>query len=326
MSKKSLIAEWEEQSFIQFAMPHKNSDWKPYLKDAIKTFSIIINRITKTQKVIVLYSNRKDLKYLKNNSNLILKKMATNDTWCRDFGAISIKNGDDIQLLDFGFNGWGLKYSSNFDNKTTKQIGFKNQICTKNLILEGGSIDFNGVDTLLTTSACLLESNRNPQYSKNKIEHILKYELGIKNIIWLNRGFLEGDDTDSHIDMLARFVSNDTIVYQSCDDKRDIHYKELKLMEKELKKTNFKLIKLPWIKPIYFDKERLPASYANFLITNKNVIVPLYRDKNDKKALKIFNRIFPTRKVIGVDATTLIKQHGSIHCITMNYPKGVKLK
>jgi agmatine deiminase len=141
----------------------------------------------------------------------------------------------------------------------------------------------------------------------------------LKKVIWLTHGFLEGDDTDSHIDTLARFVNRDTIVYVKCYDKSDIHYKELNKMEKELKKTKFNLIPLPLPKPIYFENEKLPATYVNFLIINRAVLVPIYNDKQDKKVIKIFQNLFPDRKIIPINSNTLIKQHGSIHCVTKEY-------
>lgn len=326
---KKLFAEWEEQSFIQFAMPYKNSDWKDNYKNAIKIVSKIINIITSYQKVLLIYKNSSSLKYINKNKNLIIKKIKINDIWCRDYGAISYKNlkTSEIELYNFQFNGWGLKYASNFDNQVTKKIGFKNKIIDKNMILEGGSFDFNGVDTLITTETCLLENNRNITMSKNKIDKKLKKLFGLKKVIWLKNGAIKGDDTDSHIDMLARFVNKNTIVYQTPNI----------AMEKELqnlKKDGFKIIPLPKIKSIYdfYDKDKnkkrkLPASYVNFLITNKAVILPIYNDKNsDKKVIKIFQKLFKDRKIIPINATELIKQNGSIHCISMNYAKEVNLQ
>ena len=184
--------------------------------------------------------------------------------------------------------------------------------------MEGGSIDTNG-EVLLTNTQCLLEKNRNYPLSQKQIEKFLIKTLKVKKVIWLNHGFLEGDDTDSHIDTLARFANKNTIMYVKCTDKNDIHYKELKKMEKELKKTKFRLVPLPLPKPIYFDNERLPATYVNFLITNKAVLVPIYNCKYDKKALKIFKQTFPNKSIIPINSNILIRQHGSIHCVTKEY-------
>ena len=233
------------------------------------------------------------------------------------FGAISVKINNEIKLLDFKFNGWGLKFPSNYDNLISREIF--NIYKSYNFVLEGGSIDTNG-QVLLTTSQCLLEPNRNYPLTKEEIENFLKKELFVKEIIWLNNGFLEGDDTDSHIDTLARFVNENTIVYCKCEDKKDIHYEALQKMENELKKTKFNLIPLPLPSPKYYKNERLPATYANFLITNEAVILPIYEDKKDKYVIDLFKKIF-NREIIPINANILIRQHGSIHCITKEYFK-----
>ena len=318
-----LPAEWEKQKFIQLVFPHKNSDWKYYLKDAELTFINIAENIAKYQKCLVICNDKKYTKQLFNNvNNIKFIQIKSNDTWSRDFGGITIFNNTKKEILDFGFNGWGLKFASNLDNKITQKMLKKNiikNVKKMDIILEGGSIDSNGNGTLLTTSECLLENNRNSYLSKKQIDKKLKKYFGLKNIIWLNNGFLKGDDTDSHIDTLARFVDKNSIVYNKCYDKNDIHFKKLNKMEKELKKTNFNLIPIPLPKAIYFENERLPATYANFLIINNAVLIPTYNNKYDKKALKIFQKIFQNRDIIAIDCSTLIKQHGSLHCVTMQY-------
>jgi len=310
-----LIPEWEKQKFIQLVLPHKNTDWSCCLKEALKIFKKIAFSIAKYEKVLICYQNKKSLKGFK-HKNFIFKKVKNNDTWARDFGAISIKKNGKIKLLDFVFNGWGLKFPSNLDNQISKKV-FK-KLKSYNFVLEGGSVDTNG-EILLTNTQCLLEKNRNYPLSKKKIEKCLKKSLKVKKVIWLNYGFLEGDDTDSHIDTLARFVNKNTIVYHKCYDKNDIHYKELQKMEKELKQTKFNLIPLPLPNPIYFEGERLPASYVNFLIINKAVLLPTYNCKYDKKVIEIFTKLFPDREIIPINSNTLIKQHGSIHCVTKEY-------
>lgn len=271
--------------------------------------------------------------------SLHIVRVETNDTWARDFGAISVevrKNAEtskrtsnsakqgNIRLLDFGFNGWGLKFSANFDNAITRKVFKSGLISTKELVLEGGSIDSNGAGVLLTNTQCLLESNRNPHLSKTQIERKLKRYFGLKSLLWLNSGFLAGDDTDSHIDTLARFITPDTIAYIACDEPKDMHYSALKAMESELKALRqpnnkpYKLIKLPFTKPIFdSDKVRLPASYANFLFVNNALLVPIYGDKNDSLALQILAKALPQHKIIGIDCRTLILWHGSLHCVSM---------
>ena len=310
-----LIPEWEKQTFVQLVFPHKNTDWACCLEEAIKTFSEIAYAIAQYEKVLICYEDENTVKHLK-HKNFIFKRINNNDTWARDFGAISVKMNNKIKLLDFKFNGWGLKFPANYDNLISRKIF--NIHKSYNFVLEGGSIDTNG-KILLTTSRCLLEENRNYPLTKEEIEEFLKKELFINKIIWLNYGFLEGDDTDSHIDTLARFVNENTIVYCKCEDKKDIHYEELKKMEEELKKTDFNLIPLPLPNPKYWDNHRLPATYANFLIINNAVLLPIYEDKKDKYVYDLFCEIFPEREIVPINANTLIKQHGSIHCITKEY-------
>jgi len=313
--------------------PHKNTDWNEYLDEALSTFVNIAKTIQKYQKVLIVANEVTKVKSLfQNKRNLIFVKINSDDTWSRDFGGITVKTNDKLTILDFKFNAWGKKFPYKLDNQITKHLKLKGLLKSYShksipFVLEGGAIDTNAEGVLLTTSKCLLEKNRNPHLMKSTIEKEIKNHLGIQKVLWLQNGTLIGDDTDSHIDTLARFVNKDTIVYQSCDDKNDEHYNELKQMEEELKSfTNidgnkFKLIALPWIEAKYFEKERLPATYANFLFINGAILVPTYNDKNDKKCLAIFKQLFPKKDIIGIDCTTLIKQHGSLHCVTMQYPK-----
>jgi len=314
-----MIPEWYKQTFVQLVMPHKKTDWACCLQEALKTFEEIAYAIAKYQKVLICYQDKDTIKNLK-HKNFIFKKVKNNDTWVRDFGALSIKKNGKIKLLDFVFNGWGLKYPANFDNQISKQLF---NVKSYNFVLEGGSVDSNG-EVLLTNTQCLLEKNRNYPLSKKQIEKFLIKTLKIKKVIWLNHGFLEGDDTDSHIDTLARFANKNTILYTKCYDKKDIHYKELLKMEKELKKTGFNLIPLPLPKPIYYNNERLPATYANFLIINKAVLLPIYDCEYDDEVIKIFKKVFKNREIIPINANTLIKQHGSIHCVTKEYFHEIK--
>lgn len=322
MSKR-LLAEWEKQEAIILAMPHRNTDWKPYLKKAQNKFIELIKHISRFQKVVVLYSNKADIAKVQDNSNVILLNIATNDTWCRDFAPLTLldsKNNKRI-MLDFIFNAWGMKYPANLDNLASKQIYklFKNStLKQKNFILEGGSIDSNGT-SLLTTTKCLLEPNRN-KLSKNKIEQRLKKYLHIKNIYWLESGELLGDDTDSHIDNLARFINKDTIVYLKCYDKRDIHYKSLESMERELQKLPFKLVPLPLPKPIFYKNKRLPASYVNFLFINNAILVPTFGDKRDAEVISIFKNLIKDREIIPIDSRLFIREGGGIHCLSMQIP------
>lgn len=330
-----LPAEWEKQSAIIITIPHKDSDWKAYLKQSQNKIIEIITHISRFQAVIVIYKYQKDIRLLQNKNNIYLVNISTNDTWCRDFAPICMIKNNKIIMLDFIFNAWGLKFAANLDNTLSKKL-YKNgildniskniQLKSKNFILEGGSIDTNGKGVLLTTSQCLLESNRN-NLSKNKIEKKLKKYFNAKLVLWLQNGFLSGDDTDCHIDNLARFVDSNTIVYLQCNNRSDKHYKALNAMEKELKAFRntdgkaFKLIPVPMPKAVFYKKTRLPASYINFLLINNAVLLPVFSDKNDEIAINIFKKLFKDREIIPIDSRILIRQGGSIHCLSMNIPK-----
>ena len=198
------------------------------------------------------------------------------------------------------------------------------------LVLEGGSIESDGAGTLLITAACLLSPNRNPHLSREQIESLLKEQLGVERILWLHRGWLAGDDTDSHIDTLARLCPDDTILYTACDDPADEHFEELAAMKRELEGLRsrenrpYRLIPLPFPAAKQgLDDERIPATYANFLIINGAVLVPTYEDRHDAAALAAVGLSFPGREIIGINCSSIILQHGSLHCLTMQLPKGV---
>lgn len=345
---KKFFAEWEKQEAILLVFPHKNTDWKPYLEEVRETFCQILYAIIQVQSCLLICDNKKQVKdfiqnfFTQNHYDLKLTKrlycieLPTNDTWARDFGGISILNQNKIQILDYGFNGWGLKFPANYDNQITQKLkikGILKNVKTKKLILEGGSIESNGEGILLTNTQCLLEANRNPSYSQAKIEKILKKDLGLKQILWLNYGYLSGDDTNSHIDTLVRFIDKKTLVYVRCENPKDEHYEALCKMEEELQNLRdldnkpFKLIPLPFCEPIYYKDKRLPATYANFLFINGAILFPIYGDKNDKKAMNTLQKACPKHKVIPIDCSILIRQGGSLHCISMQFPKGsLKLK
>ncbi|MDD3477163.1 MAG: agmatine deiminase family protein [Sulfurimonas sp.] len=329
---KRFIAEFEEQSFTQIIFPHKNSDWVEYLDEAETNFENIIKEIIKYQKCLVVCADIKDVqRRFEPNKNLFFVEYETNDTWARDCSALCVENGTKIELLDFTFTGWGGKFDASKDNAMSKKISgsYSAKLRSIDLILEGGAIESNGVDTILTTSECVLNKNRNSTLSKEQTTQILKDEFGMSKILYLNHGYLAGDDTDSHVDTLARFVDERTIMYVKCKDKDDEHYRELKLMEEELeafaKDEGFTLVALPMSSACYFDDERLPATYANFLFINGAILVPTYGVKEDAEALAVFKRIFPTKDIVPINCFTLIKQHGSLHCVTMNFAKGVEL-
>lgn len=331
-------AEWYPQSAIQIAWPHPQTDWMEILDEVTACYVQFSKEILKHQKLVVVCSNSGDAaKHFSDEekSKLVTVEVETNDTWARDHAGISIFEGGKPVMIDFGFNGWGLKFAANHDNQITRQlfektvyhrnVGYKNKI---NFILEGGAIESDGKGTLMTTSHCLLAPNRNQPMKQGEIEDFLKKNLGVNRILWLNHGYLAGDDTDSHIDTLVRFCNENTIAYVKCEDEKDEHFSELLKMEKELTdfKTSegnpYKLIPLPMADAVYQDGYRLPATYANFLIINHAVLMPTYSSPKDGIAREQLQKAFPDREVIGIDCNALIKQHGSLHCVTMQLPEG----
>jgi len=327
---KCLIAEFEEQSFTQIIFPHKDTDWRDYLLDAQKNFIEIINTIIKYQKCLVVCDDVDSVKkHFKDDKNLFFVEYKTDDTWARDCSCLCVRDDDEVELLDFVFNGWGGKFDAQRDDAMSQNISKHYSIRPKSIdfILEGGGIESNGDGILLTTSSCMLNQNRNKNLDAQKVDAGLKNYFGAKEVLYLNHGYLAGDDTDSHIDTLVRFVDAQTLMYVRCRDMDDEHYKELKLMEDELKtiasRYDFKLIPLPMPDAVYDENERLPATYANFLFVNGAILVPTYGVKQDAEALEIFRQTFRCRDVVGIDCQTLIKQHGSLHCVTMNFACGV---
>jgi agmatine deiminase len=256
-------------------------------------------------------------------------EIPTNDTWIRDYGYISIEQDGEVKLLDFTFDGWGGKYEASLDNAVNSRLHQKGylgitRLETIDFVLEGGSIESDGAGTILTTSTCLCNPNRNGGLTKQQIEEKLQTYLGAQRVLWLDHGYLAGDDTDSHIDTLARFVNPTTIMYVKCEDREDEHYEALQKMETQLQGFTttegkpYTLIPLPMCEAKYNDKkERLPATYANFLITNDALVYPTYEDKNDEKAGALFKEVFPDKEVIPVNCLKLIEQGGSLHCSTM---------
>jgi agmatine deiminase len=331
-------AEWETQGAVLLAWPHENTPWAPHLEEVQCNYLEIIRAILRFEPIILASPDKIQSQLIRRNitsKKLVLYEIPGNDTWARDFGPVTVFRDGKPTLTDFTFNGWGQKYQAQKDNMITcnlHKLGAfgKTKLESVGFVLEGGSIESDGCGTILTTSKCLLNPNRNRGLSKKRIEEKLETFLGAKRILWLEHGHLEGDDTDSHIDTLARFATENTIVHVSCDNTNDVHYRELKLMEKDLKSFRtasgrpYRLISLPWPDAKYDDAgNRLPATYANFLIMNDAVLVPTYRDKKDSAALKAVQDAFPDHKVIGINCLPLIRQHGSLHCVTMQIPKGV---
>lgn len=333
---RRLPAEWEPQGGIIISWPHKDTDWSYMLEEVSLCFSEIVTAIADEQPVVVITPNKRIAEpYLikARQDNIIYAEMPTNDTWARDFGPITVYDGDSPVILDFGFNGWGLKFAADKDNLLTSCLTGKSILTARyenlrGFILEGGSIESDGKGTLLTTSRCLLSPNRNPEMSKVGIEEYLKQKFGLTQVLWLDHGYLAGDDTDSHIDTLARLAPHDTIIYVGCNNPEDEHHAELQAMKEQLHTmltpdgNPYNLIELPMPDPIYDeDGARLPATYANFLIMNRSILLPTYNQPmNDELAAQMLRISFPDHEVRKIDCRPLIKQHGSLHCVTMQVP------
>lgn len=344
MSDPRLPAEWEPQDAVMLTWPHRDSDWAPHLDDVTQLYEALVAVIVDYADVIIVVPEG-ELEAIRTRletmrvplEDVHLYPVPSNDTWARDHGPLTVQTSAGLKLLDFQFNGWGNKHPHQLDNAITvalhQQGAFPGATLeAQNWILEGGSIEVDGQGTLLTTSACLLNANRNADLSREEIESRLKAAFGVRKINWLNHGYLQGDDTDSHIDTLARLCPNNTIVYVQCDDPRDEHYAELQAMEAELAALTcadgeaYRLIPLPWPGAVYSDSDderRLPATYANFLIINGAVLVPQYDCLTDEDALEQVAQAFPGYDIVGIPSQTLIEQGGSLHCITMQIPEGV---
>lgn len=341
-----LPAEFEAQAFVQLTWPHRNTDWAYIYDEVIECYCNMAREISKREPLLIVAQHPNEvIEALASRNiptqNIRMFSCKTNDTWARDHGFITCVHNEQKILMDFQFNGWGMKFASNFDNQINKNLYDADAVegiytnCL-DFVLEGGSIESDGEGTILTTSPCLLAPNRNDVMNKAEIEIQLCQFFNAERVLWLNHSWLAGDDTDGHVDTVARFCDKKTIAYVQCEDENDEHYVELKAMEDELKsfKTTdgepYKLIPLPMPSSICAEDEedengnpqRLPATYANFLIMNGAVLVPTYgQKKNDEIAISRLQEAFPDREIVGIDCNVLIKQHGSLHCCTMQFPK-----
>ena len=321
-----MLAEWEHQSQVQLTWPHKDTDWAPILDEITAVYEEMAREIRKREPL------------------LIVDAIPHNDTWARDHGFITVeatlspRNAEPYHsseeeresrlfLLDFCFNGWGEKFEAKLDNQINKNLyeqGLVKGIYEDHLdfVLEGGSIESDGKGTIFTTECCLMAPHRNQPLTKAEIEERLKNWLGAERIVWLQHGSLIGDDTDGHIDTLVRVCPDDTLLYTG----GDADHPDLQLMERELEALRtldgkpYRLLRLPLPRPIYDNGDRLPATYANYLVINGAVLVPTYKQPDlDREAMSIIQLAFPDREIVGIDCCAVIKQHGSLHCCTMQY-------
>ena len=340
-----LLPEWAEQDAVMLTWPHTATDWRDNLTAVEPVYIQLCAEISQHQRVVIVCHSdtlKTHIVQLLTSNDINLSRVhfvttPCNDTWARDHGPLTcanIDNPSELSILNYTFNGWGNKFESTLDNQINevlvKQLADPvNRYQQIDLVLEGGGVEINEHGVLLTTSECLLNPNRNPSLSPAQIEEKLKQQLGVSSFLWVDNGYLAGDDTDSHIDTLVRFAPNNTLVYVKCDDTTDEHFNALDKMHTQIKgfKTPsghpYTLIDLPWPKAVFnTDGDRLPATYANFLIINDAVLVPTYNDENDAKALGQVQLAYPEHSIIGVNCLPIIHQFGSLHCITMQLPRG----
>ncbi len=307
--KRRMLAEWEPQRAVQLTWPNKDTDWAPILPEITAVYEEMRREIAQRETV------------------LVVDDIPHNDTWARDHGFITVEEDGQLILLDFKFNGWGEKFAADLDNDINRQIYGRHMVegvyePHLDFVLEGGSIESDGRGTVFTTTSCLLAPHRNQPLTQAEIEQRLKAWLGADRIVWLHHGTLMGDDTDGHIDTLVRIAPNDTLLYIGAD----AEHPDLLLMEQELQQLRtmdgrpYRLLRLPMPRPIREDDERLPATYANYLVINGVVLVPTYAQPDlDAEALRTIGEAFPDRTIIGIDCRAVIRQHGSLHCCTMQY-------
>ena len=331
-------AEWAPHTATWLSWPHKEESWPGKIGLVYAKYCEFIKVVAEGELVRINVKDDVMQAFAKQQLELVgadmskieFYKFPTNDAWCRDHGPAFLINPQTKEkvVVDWGYNAWGGKYPP-FDlddvipTRIAKQFGLP--VYHPGIVMEGGSVDFNGAGTVLTTTACLLNENRNPHLNKQQIEEYLHNFYGIKQVLWLGDGII-GDDTDGHIDDITRFVNEDTVVTVVEDNPADENYHILQQNLQTLKTMRLlngkqlNIVELPMPDPVIYDGQRLPASYANFYIANSAVIVPTYRCANDDKALAIIQQCFPDRKVIGIDSTDIIWGLGSFHCLSQQEP------
>lgn len=332
----SFPAEWVKHEATWLSWPHKEASWPGKLHTVYEPYCQFIKIVATGEKVRI---NVKD-EAMKAFATAELEKVGadlnqiefyfneSNDAWCRDHGPAFVVNGNEKAVVDWGYNAWGDKYPPyDLDDVIPTKIAehFNLPLFLPNIVMEGGSVEFNGAGTILTTTACLLNENRNPHLNKEQIETYLKEFYGQEQVLWLGDGIV-GDDTDGHIDDITRFVNEDTVLTVVESNPLDENYMLLQENLEALKAMKLKdgrslnIVELPMPSPVIYDDTRLPASYANFYIANAAVIVPIFGDVNDQKALDIIQGCFPDRKVVGINSVDIIWGLGSFHCLSQQEP------
>lgn len=335
-----LYPEWATQDAVLITWPHAESDWREILPEVEANYLAIATAILRYETLVVVLPEGKEIASQlpqELRSRLVELHLPSNDTWARDYAPLCCSVRGKKRIVDFRFNGWGLKFASNYDNMISRRLhamGFfapDAEWCNQQmLVLEGGSIDANSRAEVLTTRRCLTEPNRNIFTDEApSLDSQLASILGVRQIIYIEHGAIEGDDTDGHVDTLVRFIDDSTLAYVAPTDPNSINYQELRAMEEELlqyeqiKENGYRLLALPDVATLRDENgEPLPATYANFLFVNGALLVPTYGVPQDKEALEILQKALPDREVVGINCRTLTRQHGSLHCATMQFPKG----
>jgi agmatine deiminase len=335
-----LPAEWEPQSAMLITWPHAEGDWGQVLDDIEPVYVAIARHCAEVQPVWIVCQDTSHttlvMEHLRtgavNTDNVRLLTAPYNDTWIRDYGPLAVVESGQWRLLDFHFDGWGGRHDARLDDQVNTRLATAGvfgsiPLLRRPHVLEGGSLDTDGAGTLMTTACCLLGASRNPGMHRADWERLFAEEFGCKHILWLEYGYLQGDDTDGHVDTLARFCSEDTIVHVNCSEPNDPNYIELQRMSEQLQTfrrldgTKYRLAELP-APPFMRNQEGqlLPASYANFIIINERVLVPMSGAPSDEIAMETLRDCFPDRELIGIDSRAIVQQGGSLHCASMQLP------
>lgn len=330
-------AEWERHAATWLSWPHNPETWPGKFEVIPSRFAELAKTIARFEPVRILAGGEEVMadakRYVGGESNIQLFDIETNDAWCRDHGPMFLANEkrslERAAIVDWEYNAWGGKYPPfNKDNAVPSQIAAleKRRRFAPGIVLEGGSVEGNGLGTILTTESCLLNRNRNLNMNRDTVERLLADYLGATNVLWLDRGELAGDDTDGHIDQLARFVNPTTIVAAWEDRIDDVNHQPLRANFEQLSRMTdqdgnlFSVIRLPLPKPKHYEGNRLPASYCNFYFANGSMIVPQFDDPADAVAIEILQGLCPDRQVVGVASLDLVWGLGSIHCLTQQEP------
>lgn len=328
-----LLPEWAQQEAVMLVWPDQYTDWQPWLNDVQNAYLEIIQTLNQGNTAVLLLVRENQLEHCKNllkqDARVLLLKADYNDTWIRDYGFLTCKSSSGALPIEFIFNGWGQKFDASKDNQLNQQVLSK--LCQKpiksvELVLEGGAIEIDQDGTLLSTQLCLTNSKRNGDKSIDAYQKVFQQSLGANKSVIFQNGHLEGDDTDGHIDTLVRFTPDRGLVIQSSFNRpSDSHFNNLSALVTECQAAfeSHQIFELPLPKIFNVDGQRLPASYANYLISNQQILCPIYQQPEDELAIKVIQSAYPAFKIMPIDCLPLIQQFGSLHCISMQIPCGV---